>query len=92
VDDHLLALDRRVQVRDDASGPAGRVGLAVAKPERQRFRRRSILAARAERAALELLGGRLGDQVRGCAGATRPAGRDDDEPTRERVSAKLSRD
>src|SRR5205085_11439966 len=51
VDDDLLPLERAVQVRDDPHRPRGTFGKA------QRLRRRAVLAARAERAVLELLRG-----------------------------------
>src|SRR5829696_10281531 len=48
VDDDLLALERGVEIRDDAHGPAAVLG------QDERLRRRPVLAARAERARVPL--------------------------------------
>jgi hypothetical protein len=86
VDDDLLVLERRVEVRDDADLPAGRVGRALAARDGERLRRRSLLAPLVEGALLQLLGCR---PLELAALRPRPAaacGRDDDEPSRERIA------
>jgi hypothetical protein len=82
VDDDLLPLERGVEVRDDADAP--RVA------ERQRLGWRAVLVSRVERAGLQLLGGRRLELGPARAGPLRAAGRDDDEPARERVLSELA--
>ena len=82
VHDDLLPLERGVQVRDDANPP----GLA----DRERLRRCAVLAAGVERARVELLLRRRLHVGPARAGPLRPARRDHDLPTRERVLAELS--
>jgi hypothetical protein len=80
-DHHLLPLEGRVEVRHDAHPPRVADG--------ERLGRRPVLAARAERARLELLR-RLGLEM-GHADA-RPArtpGRDDCQAARQRVAAEV---
>jgi hypothetical protein len=77
VDHDLLALERRIEVRDDAYLPR------VADPEG--LRRGSILAAGVERAALELLR-RCGLELRQPgARAVAAARREDDPAAGERI-------
>ena len=82
VDDDLLPLERRVEVRHDADAP--RV------PDRQRLGRRAVLAPGAERAALELRLGRRIDERPAGTGPLRASWCNDDLATRERVDAELS--
>jgi hypothetical protein len=63
VDDDLLPLERRVEVGHDAYAP--RVA------DRERLRRRAVLASRAERAALELRLGRRVDERPARTGSLR---------------------
>jgi hypothetical protein len=58
VDDHLLPVERGVEVRHDADAPAGAVGRRIVAAERESLRRRAVLPALAKRALLELLGRR----------------------------------
>jgi len=81
MDDHLLALEGRVEVRHDAYAP--RVA------DRERLRRSAVLAACAERARVELLAGRRLDQGRAGAGAASAVGGDDDEAARKGVAAQV---
>jgi hypothetical protein len=82
VDDDLLPLEGRIQVRDDADAP--RVA------ERERLRRGAVLAPRVEGARLELLGRRRLELGPAGAGPLRTAGCDDNEPSRERVLPELA--
>jgi hypothetical protein len=77
VDDDLLAVERGVEVRDDADAPG------VAEPKC--LRGRAVLAAGAEGAALELLLGRRLDLRQPGAGTVTAARGEDDLPTREWV-------
>lgn len=91
VNDDLLALERGVEVRNDANLPARGVPLAVATAERERLRRRELLAALAEGTRLDVgRGGASGERPRG-AGAKRPAGRDGDDAARDGIPAELGR-
>src|SRR5438132_1674844 len=84
-------LEHRIEVRDDANGPAGCVWRTAAGPDRECFRRRAILMALAKGARKELVFGRqveLGSCAR--SGSPRPARCDDDPLTGDRVLAKLS--
>src|SRR5919204_2877627 len=78
VHDHLLALDRWVEIRDDANLPR------VAEP--QRLGRSPILTSHAEGAALQLVFDRLSGSW--SAG---PRGRDRHEPSRDRVAPQVCR-
>ena len=80
VDDDLLALERRVEVRDDAHRPP--LG-ALRQP--QRLGRRAVLAAEAERARVELFSRRGLERRAAGAGPAGAAGRDDDGAARLRV-------
>src|SRR5215210_754840 len=80
MDDNLLPLEGRVQVRDDANAPR-------VVSESQHFRRCPVLAPAAEGAALELLVRRWLDFGKPRAGAVAAAGRKDDPATRQRVFA-----
>ena len=82
VHDDLLPLERGVEVRDDADPP----GIA----DRERLRRCAVLPAGAERARVELFLRRRLDVRPARAGPLRPAWRDHDLSTRERVLAELS--
>jgi hypothetical protein len=72
VHDDLVPLEGGVEVRDDADAP--RIA------DRQRLRRRAVLAAGVEGAGLELFGSRRLQLRPAGAGSLRAAGRDDDEP------------
>ncbi len=54
VDDHLLVLERGIEVRNDAHLPAGGVGSPVGRRHGEDFGRRSVLAPLVEGALLEL--------------------------------------
>ena len=91
VDDDLLVLECRVEVRDDTHLPARRVGLAWSRRDREGLRRRAVLAALVEGALLELVRrGRI-DRAALRARTTRPSRCDDDGSARERVVPKLWR-
>jgi hypothetical protein len=77
VDDDLLALERRIEVRDDADLPR------VAEPEG--LRRGAVLAAGVERAALELLAGRRLELREPGAGSVAAPRGEDDAPAGERI-------
>jgi hypothetical protein len=81
VDDDLLPLEGRVEVRHDADLPG------VAEP--QRLRRRPVLTAAAEGTALELVRGRRPDLRQPGARPLAPPGRDQDAPPGERILADL---
>ncbi|HMI99436.1 MAG TPA: hypothetical protein VK488_06360 [Gaiellaceae bacterium] len=81
MDDDLLVVERGVEVGDDADLPAGRVGLAARRRDREGLGRRAILASCAERTLLELLGGRRRDRFPLRSGPPRPRRRDGDEPS-----------
>ena len=89
VDDHLLPLERGVEVRHDAYAPARRVA-RVALRQRQRLGRGAILTALAEGAGLELLRGGVLDLRHADAGPPGPSGRDHDLATGERIDADLA--
>jgi hypothetical protein len=81
VDDHLLVLERRVEVRNDADEPAGRVGLPLGARNRERLGRGAVLAPFAKGALLELFGRRRRrgmDVLR--SGPFRALWRNDDDP------------
>src|SRR5215204_3402982 len=80
MDDDLLALERGVEIWDDADGPGPVLG------QDERLRGRPILAARAERARLQLVGGRVVDHLQERPGPARAAGCDYDRPARERIA------
>jgi hypothetical protein len=74
-------LERRVEVRNDADEPAGRVGLPLGARNRERLGRGAVLAPFAKRALLELFGRRRRrrlDVLR--SGPFRALRRDDDDP------------
>jgi hypothetical protein len=77
VDDDLLPLECRVEVRDDTHGPPRRVGLA-SFGERERFGRRPVFAALVEGTALELLGRLFVELWPGDTGPVATPGCDDD--------------
>ncbi|HXV02983.1 MAG TPA: hypothetical protein VFP24_05375 [Gaiellaceae bacterium] len=77
MDHHLLAVEGRVQVRDDADLPR------IAEPER--LRRGAVLAAGVEGTALELVLRRRLELGQPGAGPVAPPGRVDDLPAGERV-------
>jgi hypothetical protein len=86
VDDDLLAVERRVEIRDDADLPARGVGLPIRRRNRKDLGRGAVLPALAERAAVELFGTLLLDLSSFGARALRSRRRDDDRPPRDRVS------
>jgi hypothetical protein len=85
MDDDLLPVEGRIEVRDDADRPgelpANAEGLGG----------RSVLAPFAERALVELGLGRLLDRARRRAGTPAPVWGDGYEPPGERVSPKFQR-
>ena len=92
VDDHLLVLERRVEVGHDADKPAGRVGLPPRGRDREHLGRRAVLASLAERAALELFWRRRRLRV----DVLRPGPlcalrRDDDDPAGDRIAPEVRR-
>src|ERR687898_2233414 len=82
VDDPLLPLERRVEVRDDADPP----GIS----DRERLGRCAVLSAGVERAGVELGLRRRLDVRPARARPLRATCRDRDLPTGERVLAELS--
>lgn len=85
VDDDLLPVERRVEIRDDADLPARGVGLSVRRRDRERLGRGAVLAALAERARLELSRCYLLELPSLRARTFRSRRRDDDGPPRDRV-------
>lgn len=85
VDDDLLTVEGRVEIRDDADLPARGVGLPIRRRDSEYLRRGAILSALAERAPLEFLSGLLLEPPSLGAWALRPRRRDDDGPPRDRV-------
>jgi hypothetical protein len=81
VHDHLLTLERRIEVRHDPDGPPRSVRLARISPERERLRRRERLAPLAEGAAFELLRGRTLERAEEGSGPSRTTCCDDNGPT-----------
>jgi hypothetical protein len=91
VDDDLLPLEGRVEVRDDADLPAGRISRPAGGRDCEDLGRRSVLSALVEGAAVELVL-RLGLELPPLrARSFCPRGRDDDCPPRDRVSPDLRR-
>ena len=90
-DDDFVMLEDRVEVRNDADRPARCVRRAAARTDREGLRRRPVLPALAERARAELL---LARQIEVCPRARarppRPARRDDDPLSGDRVLTELS--
>src|SRR5205823_672825 len=90
-DDDLMVIEDGVEVRNHSDSPSRRVGCAAARSDRERLRRRSVLAALAERAREQVV---LGRQVevgaRARAGSLGPPGCDDDPLSRNWVLAKLA--
>jgi hypothetical protein len=88
--DDLVVLEDRVEIGDDADGPAGRVLLAAAGPEGEGLRWRPLLTALAERTGKKLVFRcevEVGPRIR-----SRPpcsVRRDDDPLTGDRVLAKV---
>jgi hypothetical protein len=90
-DDDLMMLEDRVEVRDDANRPAGRVGGAAARANREGLGRRPILPALAKRAGEQLfLGREVEISPRARSRPLRTARRDDDPLAGDRVLAKLA--
>ncbi len=85
VGDDLLALECRVEVREDANLPVA----AGRKPERLGWR--LVLAAGAERAARKLVGVRRRFEVRKRAWPERAPGCDYDRSAGQRIAAQLGR-
>jgi hypothetical protein len=85
VDDHFLLFECRIKVRYHAHLP-----VAFGR-QPQRFGWRSVLAADAERALLELVRSGRGLEAREGTRPSCSARRDDDEPAGERVAAQLGR-
>jgi hypothetical protein len=81
VDDDLLPVERRVEVRDDADLPR------LSEPER--LRGRPILPTAAERTALELFLRCWLELREPGAGAVPASGREDDPPAAERIDAEV---
>jgi hypothetical protein len=88
VDDHLLALERRVEVRNDSDLPAGRVGVS-ARRQRERLGRRPAFTALVEGTALSLLRCVFVERRRGGAGPVSAARRDDDLAAGKRIDAEV---
>ena len=84
VDDDLLPLERRVQVRDDAHAPR------TLERQSQGLGRRAVLASLAERAGGELLRSRRLDRADRRSRPAGACGRDDDQSPRDRVAAELA--
>ena len=82
VHDDLLPLERGVQVRDDADPPR--------LSDRERLRRCAVFPTGVERARVQLLPRRRLEVRPARARPLRPAWRDHDLSTRERVLARLS--
>ena len=84
-------LEHRIEVRDDANGPAGCVWRTAAGPDRECFRRRAILMALAKGAGKELVLGRPVELSSGArSGTPRPTRCDDHPLTGDRVLPELS--
>jgi len=79
VDHDFLALERRVEVGDYPDPPTRSVGRATLGRQREDLGRGPVLAALAERAALELLGGLGLDLADACARATSACRSEGDE-------------
>src|SRR6185312_1486457 len=89
MDDHLLVVERRILVRDDAYLPARRVGLAALRWQGQHLGRSAILSPLAEGARFEHLpGGRFEHRSAGTR-APGPARRDRDPAPGERVDPQV---
>jgi hypothetical protein len=88
MNDHLLPLERRIEVRDDADLPAGSVRLAALR-QRERLGRRSLLASLTERARLELLARRLAQGGPRSAGPGGAARSDDDLASGKGIDAEV---
>jgi hypothetical protein len=89
VDDDLLALEGGVEVGNDAYLPTRRVRLALPQRDREGLRRRPVLAALVEGAAVEVV---LRLRLELAALDSRPLralGRNDDGAARERVAPEL---
>ena len=90
-DDDLVMLEDWVEIWNDADRPARCVRPAVTRTDRKSLRRRPVLSALAERARAELL---LARQIEVCPRARarppRPARRDDDPLSGDRVLPELS--
>jgi hypothetical protein len=85
VDDDLLPVEGRIEIRDDADLPARTVGLSIRWPYGEDLGRRAVLPPLTERAAVELFGTLLLDLSSLGARALRSRRRDDDRPSRDRV-------
>src|SRR5205823_7696267 len=83
VHDHLLPVQRRVEVRDDAYAPGALIG------EYERVGRGHLLVAAAERTRLELLGRRRLEGLACGSGPPGTSGRDRDAPAGQIVNSKL---
>jgi hypothetical protein len=86
MDDHLLVLERGVEVRSDAHLPAGRVRSPAGRRHGERLRRRPFFAPFVERALLELVCARLLELGPPCSRALRAGRRDDDHPPGDRIA------
>ena len=78
VDDHLLVLERRVEIRHDAHLPAGCIRFASRRCHSEGLGWRAVLAPLAERALLELFGGGRLELACFRSGPARSRGSDDD--------------
>jgi hypothetical protein len=84
VHDHLLAVERRVEVRDDAYAPVAVLG------QHEGLRRGHVLVAGAERTRLELFGRRRVERRTRCARTLCAPWSDHGDAARLRFAAKLA--
>jgi hypothetical protein len=78
VDDDLVPVEHRVEIRNDADCPAGRVRLSLNVGDSEHLGRRAVLSTLAEGAGGKLLLGLCFDELRADARSVPAAGREDD--------------